>query len=183
MGFRPEDLGTPSSEYPQSGFIYRPAVSYVNSVILDKNELGANCSLKTITHDSKCSLKKSGVGNNCFGDVIPHPSSIYEASFAIIDHASWEYCVLVSERNYILPGKSRINIKYFVKLKKSASKIFPILIEAYRDEILSSSHVFEWLIRFSGGRDCVEDDERAGRTSLSQVAVILGRGPSGALRN
>ncbi|GFU83462.1 hypothetical protein TNCV_1346471 [Trichonephila clavipes] len=56
-----------------------------------------------------------------------------------------------------------MNIKFIVKLKKSAAKIFQILTEAYGDEALSRAHVFEWHKWFSGGIDSVEDDEPAGR--------------------
>ncbi|GFU93548.1 hypothetical protein TNCV_947901 [Trichonephila clavipes] len=41
-----------------------------------------------------------------------------------------------------------------------------MLTEAYGDEILSRAHVFEWNMRFTGGTDSVEDDERAGCTRL-----------------
>ncbi|GFX84702.1 hypothetical protein TNCV_725091 [Trichonephila clavipes] len=45
----------------------------------------------------------------------------------------------------------------------SAPKKFQILTEAYGDKTLSYAHVFEWHKWFSGGRDSVVDDERAGR--------------------
>ncbi|GFV47052.1 protein GVQW3 [Trichonephila clavipes] len=61
------------------------------------------------------------------------------------------------------PEKCRINIKFLVKLKKSATETFQILIETYGDETLSREHVFEWYKRFSGGRVSGEDDEPAGR--------------------
>ncbi|GFX52523.1 hypothetical protein TNCV_4325391 [Trichonephila clavipes] len=51
-------------------------------------------------------------------------------------------------------------------LKKSASKIFQILTEAYREETLPCAHVFEWYKRFSGERVSVEDDEPAGRPRI-----------------
>ncbi|GFT88868.1 hypothetical protein TNCV_906791 [Trichonephila clavipes] len=69
--------------------------------------------------------------------------------------------VLLSE-HVQLPGKCRINIRFLVKLKKSATKTFQILTEAYGDETLSHAHVFEWHKTFSGGWVCVEGDARAG---------------------
>ncbi|GFW24547.1 hypothetical protein TNCV_2404121 [Trichonephila clavipes] len=65
--------------------------------------------------------------------------------------------------NCILSEKCRINIKFLVKLKKSDMKTFRILTEAYGDETLSRAHVFERHKGFSGARDSVEEDERAGR--------------------
>ncbi|GFV38062.1 hypothetical protein TNCV_872691 [Trichonephila clavipes] len=64
-----------------------------------------------------------------------------------------------------LPEKCRINNKFLVKLKKSATKTFKTLTEAYGDKTLSRAHVFERHKWFSGGRDTVEDDELAGHPS------------------
>lgn len=58
--------------------------------------------------------------------------------------------------------EQQINIKFLVKFKKSATERFQVLTEAYGDETLSRARVFEWHKRSSGGRDSVEDDERAG---------------------
>ncbi|GFT38952.1 hypothetical protein TNCV_388171 [Trichonephila clavipes] len=57
-----------------------------------------------------------------------------------------------------------------IREKKSATKTFQILTEAYGDETLSSAHVFEWHKRFSGGRVCVED-EHAGRSSVAPARI------------
>ncbi|GFU56533.1 uncharacterized protein TNCV_2773141 [Trichonephila clavipes] len=61
-----------------------------------------------------------------------------------------------------MPEKCRISIKFLVKLKKSTSETFQILTEAYGDETLSSTHVFEWYKMFSGERVSVGDDDPAG---------------------
>ncbi|GFT45929.1 hypothetical protein TNCV_2250671 [Trichonephila clavipes] len=64
--------------------------------------------------------------------------------------------------NCILPETYRINIKFLVKLKKSDTKTFQILTEAYGDETYTiQTHVCETK-RFLGGRVSVEDDEPAG---------------------
>lgn len=63
-------------------------------------------------------------------------------------------------------NEQQINIKFLVKFKKSSTKKFQMLTEAYGDETLSRARVFEWHKRSSGGRDSADegiDDERAGR--------------------
>jgi transposase len=50
-----------------------------------------------------------------------------------------------------------------VKLKKNATETLNLLREAYGEDALSRSRVFEWHKRFSEGREDVEDDERSGR--------------------
>ncbi|GFV46696.1 protein GVQW3 [Trichonephila clavipes] len=87
----------------------------------------------------------------------------------------------VNTCNCILPEKCRINIRFLVKLKKSATKTFQILIEAYGDETLSSAYVFEWYKRFSGGRVSAEDDEPAGhpRSAITDQNIAKMRDMSG----
>ncbi|GFU70413.1 hypothetical protein TNCV_3442301 [Trichonephila clavipes] len=74
--------------------------------------------------------------------------------------------------NYILPEKCRINIKFTVKLKKSATKTFRILTEAYGGETLFCAHVFEGHKRFLGGRDSVGDSERAPKNEANLQVYV-----------
>jgi len=57
----------------------------------------------------------------------------------------------------------RVNIKFLVKLKKSATETFQLLTEAYGDDCMSRARVSEWHKRFSVGRESVKDDDRPGR--------------------
>jgi hypothetical protein len=47
-------------------------------------------------------------------------------------------------------GKSeqRVNIKFLVKLKKSATETFQLLTEAYGEDCISRARIFEWHKRF-----------------------------------
>ena len=57
----------------------------------------------------------------------------------------------------------RVNVKFLVKLKKSATETFQLLTEAYVEDCMSRARVFQWLKRFSEGRESVKDDDRPGR--------------------
>jgi hypothetical protein len=57
----------------------------------------------------------------------------------------------------------RVNIKFLVKLKKSATETFQLLTEAYGEDCMSRARVFEWHKRFSEGRS-VKDDDRPDRS-------------------
>jgi hypothetical protein len=61
-------------------------------------------------------------------------------------------------RSEMLECKSeqRVNIKFLVKLKKSATETLQLLAEAYGEECMSRARVFEWHKRFSGGRENFE---------------------------
>ena len=53
----------------------------------------------------------------------------------------------------------RVNIKFLVKLKKSATETFQLLTEAYGEDCMSHAHVFEWHKRFLEGRESVKNDD------------------------
>lgn len=63
----------------------------------------------------------------------------------------------------------RVNIRFLVKLKKSATETYQMLLEAYGDKCLSRARVFEWHKRFLEGRDSVKDDDRPGRPRTSTI--------------
>jgi hypothetical protein len=60
-------------------------------------------------------------------------------------------------------SEQRVNIKFLVKLKKSATETFQLLTEAYGEDCISRARVFEWHKRFSEGRESVKDDDRPDR--------------------
>jgi hypothetical protein len=54
----------------------------------------------------------------------------------------------------------RINIKFCVKIGKSASETLALLTVAYDEYARKKSSVFEWHRRFKEGRDVQEDPRR-----------------------
>jgi hypothetical protein len=51
---------------------------------------------------------------------------------------------------------------FLVKLKKSVMETFQLLTEAYGEDCMSRTRVFEWHKRFSEGRESMKDDDRPG---------------------
>ena len=72
--------------------------------------------------------------------------------------------------------EKRYDIKFCVKLNKSATETFASLTQAYGDTILSGTMVFKWHKAFKEGRENVEDDSRSGRpissTNDENVEVV-----------
>ena len=67
--------------------------------------------------------------------------------------------VLILCRNMLdCKREQRVNIKFLVKLKKSAMETFQLLTEAYDEDWLSRARVFEWHKLFSEGRESAKDD-------------------------
>ncbi|GFV52601.1 hypothetical protein TNCV_337201 [Trichonephila clavipes] len=79
--------------------------------------------------------------------------------------------------------KCRINIKFLEKLKKSATKTFQILTEAYGNETLCRAYVFESYEQLSEGRDSVEEEKRAGlpRQAITNQNIAKNHDMSGNL--
>lgn len=65
--------------------------------------------------------------------------------------------------------EQRANIKFCVKLGKSATETLTMLRQVYSDEAMSRSQIFDWHSRFQHGRISLDDDERSGRPSTSII--------------
>jgi len=63
----------------------------------------------------------------------------------------------------------RVNIKFLVKLKKSATETFQLLTEAYNEDCMSCARVSEWHKRFSEGRESLKDDDRLGHPCTAVI--------------
>ena len=59
--------------------------------------------------------------------------------------------------------EQRYNIKFCVKLGKTATETIKMLQLAYGDEAMNRTSVFEWHKKCKMGREDVQDDQRAGR--------------------
>jgi len=64
----------------------------------------------------------------------------------------------------------RVDVKFCVKLGKSATETYDLL-KVYGDDSLSRSQVFEWFKMFEEGREEIGDDQRPGRPSTSKQTL------------
>ena len=69
--------------------------------------------------------------------------------------------------------EQRVNVKFCVKLGKSATETYGFLKKVYGNECLSHTQFFEWFKRFKEGREEIGDDQRHGhpRTSKTEVNI------------
>jgi hypothetical protein len=61
--------------------------------------------------------------------------------------------------------EQRANIKFCFKRGKTATETFQLIKQAYGDNSLSRTWVFEWYARFRYSRENLEDDEGSGRST------------------
>jgi hypothetical protein len=51
--------------------------------------------------------------------------------------------------------KQRVNVKFYVRIGKSATETYDLLKKVYGEDCLSRTHVFEWFKRFKEGRNVI----------------------------
>ena len=69
--------------------------------------------------------------------------------------------------------EQRTNIKFCVKLGKTATETFNMLLEVYGDSCMSRTRVFEWHKQFVDGQLSVEDDAKPGRPCSIKTDVNI----------
>jgi hypothetical protein len=69
--------------------------------------------------------------------------------------------------------EQRAEIKFYVKLNKTATETFEMLKSAYGEECLLRMSAFEWHKMFKEGRESLQDDEWKGRVSTSRTEEFV----------
>jgi len=62
-----------------------------------------------------------------------------------------------------------VNVKFCVKLGKSTTEMYNLLMKVYGDKCLYHTQVFEWLKTFKDGREEMGDDQHPGHPSTSKT--------------
>jgi len=71
--------------------------------------------------------------------------------------------------------EQRINIKFCVKIGRSASEMLALLTVAYDECTMKKSNVFEWHRRFKEGREDVLDNPRSGQAKTQRTDADVDR--------
>ena len=66
-----------------------------------------------------------------------------------------------------------VNVKFRVKLGKSATETHELLKNVYGDECLSCTQVFEWFKRFKEGKEEIKDDQHPSRPNTSKTDASI----------
>jgi len=64
--------------------------------------------------------------------------------------------------------EQRICIKFCFKIGKTVTKTYQLLQQAYGEDAMGLTQLFDWFRRFKEGRISVESDPRSGRPSTSR---------------
>jgi len=69
--------------------------------------------------------------------------------------------------------EQRVCVKFCFKLRKTATEMWKMLQQAFRDECVSRTQCFEWYSHFKTGRTLIDEDSRNGRPSTSTDDVHI----------
>ena len=71
--------------------------------------------------------------------------------------------------------EQRICIKFYFKIGKTATETYQLLQQAYGEDAMGRTQVFDWFRRFKGGRTSVESDPRLGRPSTLRSKEMIAK--------
>ena len=71
--------------------------------------------------------------------------------------------------------EQRIYIKFCFKIGKTATETYKLLQQAYGEDAMGRTQVFDWFRRFKEGRTSVESDPCSGRPSTSRNEALIAK--------
>ena len=71
--------------------------------------------------------------------------------------------------------EQRICIKFCFEIGKTAMETYQLLQQAYGEDVMGHTQVFDWFRRFKEGRTSVESDPRSGRLSTSRNEEMIAK--------
>jgi len=69
--------------------------------------------------------------------------------------------------------EQRICVKFCFKMVKTATETYQLLQQAFGEDAMGRTQVFDWFSRFTEGRTSVENDSRLGRQSTSRNEEMI----------
>jgi len=71
--------------------------------------------------------------------------------------------------------EQRICIKFCFKIRKTATETYQLLQQAYGEDAMGHTQVFDWFQRFKEGRTSDESNPRSGRPSTSRNEEMIAK--------
>jgi len=71
--------------------------------------------------------------------------------------------------------EQRICVKFCFKIGKTATETYQLLQQAFGEDAMGCTHVFDWFRQFKEGRTSVESDLRSGRPSTLRNEKMIAK--------
>ena len=69
--------------------------------------------------------------------------------------------------------EQRVCIKFCFKIRKTATETYQLLQQAYSEDAMGHTQVFDWFRQFKEGRTSIESDLRSGQPSASRKKEMI----------
>jgi len=97
------------------------------------------------------------------------------AQLAVIGRGSNTCVYVIAISTMCESAEQRICVKFCFKIEKTATKTYQLLQQAYGEDEMGRTQVFDWFSRFKEGRTSFESDPRSGRPSTSRNEEMIAK--------
>jgi len=118
-------------------------------------------------HWAGCVCNQSWHVRTCLGNSWHKLQVAAFAQFAVVGRGSNTFVYLIAIFTMCESTEQRICIKFCFKIGKTATETYKLLQQAYGEDAMGRTQMFDWFRRFKEGRTSVESDHRSGRPSTS----------------
>ena len=94
------------------------------------------------------------------------------AQLAVVGRGSNMYIYVIAIFTMCESTEQCICIKFCFKIGKTASETYQLLQQAYGEDAMGRTQMFDWFRRFKEGRTSVESDPSSGR-KIAEVRTIV----------
>ena len=97
------------------------------------------------------------------------------AQLAVVGRGSYTCVYVMAIFTMCESTEQRICIKFCFKIGKAATENYQLLQQAYGEDAMGRTHVFDWFRRFKEGRTSAESDTHSGRPSTSRNEEMIAK--------
>jgi len=97
------------------------------------------------------------------------------AQLAVVGRGSNTCVYVIASFTKCESNEQRICIKFCFKIGKTATETYQLLQQAYGEDAMGLTQVFDWFRRFKEGRTPFESNSRSGRPSKSRNDEMIAK--------
>jgi len=97
------------------------------------------------------------------------------AQLAVVGRGSNTCVYVIAIFTMCVSTEQRICIKFCFKIGKTATETYQLLRQAYGEDAMGRTQVFDWFRRFKEGTTSVESNPRSGRPSTSRNEEMIAK--------
>ena len=128
-----------------------------------------------IVHCMGCVCNQSWHVRTCLSNSWYKLQAAAFAQLAVVGHGSNTCDYVIAIFTMCVSTEQCICIKFCFKIGKTATETYQLLQQAYGEDAMGCTLLFDWFCRFKVGRTSVESDPRSGRLSTSRNEEMIAK--------